>query len=141
MEHLVNKSLDIARKAHAGKFRRDGVTEYIVHPIDVANRVKKFGLEYVCVAYLHDVLEDTLLMSYDLIDQGIPKHIVEAVKILTKEKGMNYAGYYFDEYLYNVRNNELARRVKIADMISNLADNPTDKQIRKYGEGLVYLTE
>lgn len=141
MEHLVNKSLDIARKAHAGQFRRDGVTEYIAHPIDVANRVKKFGLEYVCVAYLHDVLEDTLLMPYDLINQGIPKHIVEAVKILTKEKGMNYAGYYFDEYLAMVKQNELARRVKIADMISNLADNPTDKQISRYANGLVYLTE
>jgi len=54
--------------------------------------------------------------------------------ILTKGEGQNY-----DEYLYYVKSNELAKRVKIADILSNLADDPTDKQIVKYAKALTYL--
>jgi len=43
--------------------------------------------------------------------------------------------------LYCVKCNELARKVKIADMLSNLADNPTDKQIKKYAKGLLFLVD
>ncbi len=32
-------------------------------------------------------------------------------------------------------------KVKIADMLSNLADNPTDKQIKKYAKGLLFLVD
>ena len=141
MNNLVENALFIAQRVHAGQFRRDKVTPYINHPIDVANRVKKFGQEYMAVAYLHDVLEDTNITARDLLDSGMSADIVEAVKTLTKEKGIYYSGYYFDEYLWLVKQNEIARRVKIADMISNLADDPTDKQIARYAEGLVYLME
>lgn len=144
MQNLVTKCRNIARQAHSGQFRRDGITEYIIHPITVAGKVAKFGYEYECVAYLHDVLEDTHVTAKDLLAQGVPSNIVEAVKLLTQEEGimsrrLSYDGYYFDEYLYNIKNNELARRVKVADMLSNLGDNPTDKQIVKYAKGLVYL--
>ena len=37
--------------------------------------------------------------------------------------------------------NELARVVKIADMIDNLADKPSKKQIIKYATGLLALVE
>lgn len=71
-----------------------------------------------------------------LFARGIPECVVTAVEILTKRKGLPYL-----EYLYGVRANPIARKVKIADMLSNLADNPTPKQIRKYAEGLLFLTE
>ena len=138
---LVGKVFGIAAAAHNGQFRRDGKTPYIKHPMAVADRVSKYGHEYVCVAYLHDVLEDTDVTAQDLLNQGIPSNIVEAVKDLTKEKGMHYSGYYFDEYLFTIKRNELARRVKIADMLANLADDPTDKQIVKYSKGLQYLLD
>jgi len=94
---LVGKVFGIAASVHAGQYRRDGKTPYIKHPSAVADRVIKYGHEYVCVAYLHDVLEDTNVTYDILIEEGIPENIVKAVEILTKGEGQNY-----DEYLYYV---------------------------------------
>jgi (p)ppGpp synthase/HD superfamily hydrolase len=135
-EILVNKVLQIAIKAHSNQYRRDGVTPYIKHPMEVARRVSHLGHEYVCVAYLHDVLEDTKVTYSDLEKEGIPENILKAVEILTKSEDISY-----DEYLYSIKCNKLACQVKIADMLSNLADKPTDKQIKKYAKGLLFLVD
>lgn len=134
MEDLTSKCLWIAEKAHHGQFRRNGKTPYIDHVHAVANRACRFGQEYTCVAYLHDVIEDSDFTAKDLIAFGVPKKIVDAVELLTKPNDLTYS-----EYLYRIGFNELARRVKICDMISNLADDPTDKQIAKYASGLLCL--
>lgn len=44
----------------------------------------------------------------------------------------------WDEF---VPNEGEAKTVKIADMLANLADDPTEKQIKKYALGLVYLLD
>ncbi len=129
---LVVLAERIARQAHAGQFRRDGVTPYIVHPEAVASRV--FKPEEKATAWLHDVLEDTHMTKQDLLDAGIPENVVEAVVIMTKTEGVSYS-----DYLVKVKENPIARVVKIADMNSNLADTPTPKQIAKYAEGLKFL--
>jgi (p)ppGpp synthase/HD superfamily hydrolase len=136
---LISLSMQIAIKAHFGQYRRDGVTPYIKHPIAVADRVSHLGYEYACVAYLHDVIEDTKVTDSDLKDEGIPENILKAVAILSKNLYNENVSY--DQYLSCVKKNELARKVKIADMISNLADNPTDKQIKKYAKGLLFLVD
>ncbi len=128
------KAEAIAQTAHFGQFRRDGVTPYIRHCRQVAARVKSD--EAKSVAMLHDVLEDTEMTSVELLNVGVPDEILRAVKDLTKHKNQPY-----DAYIERVKRNPLAREVKIADMISNLADKPTDKQIRKYALGLSILTE
>ena len=137
LEHpLVSKCLDIAIKAHAGQYRRDGVTSYIYHVYEVAKRVNKFDEDHICVALLHDVIEDSDITADDLLKEGVPEHIVAAVSLLTK-----YVGTTYKKYLVEVKKNELARRVKIADMLSNLADDPTDNQIKKYAKGLDFLVD
>lgn len=135
-DHESSTAYNFAKKAHEGQFRRDRVTPYFNHSMTVADKVSKYGYEYVCVAYLHDVLEDTNVTSNDLIANGFTQNIVEAVELLTKKETQTY-----DEYLHGIRSNKLARRVKIADMLSNLGDDPTDKQIVRYAKGLLYLVE
>lgn len=132
----VDKCAKIAVEAHDGQYRRDNKTPYIEHCYAVASRVKYFGDKYVCVALLHDVLEDTKTTAHDLLNAGIDEDVVVAVQILTKHPSRSY-----DEYLKLVKLNDLARHVKIADMLSNLSDSPTIKQIRKYSTGLLFLTE
>ncbi len=124
----------IATEAHAGQFRRGGVRPYIEHPRAVAGRVGD-ELEAQVVAWLHDVLEDCDVSVSQLREQGIPDRCIEAVVLLTKPKGVDY-----EQYLERVAESPLARTVKIADMISNLADNPSEKQLKKYAKGLVVLT-
>lgn len=80
------------------------------------------------------MLEDTCLTATTLLDSGIPKQVVDAVVRLTKTSGHSY-----DFYLEGVRENEIARKVKVADMLHNLSDSPTKNQILKYARGLLAL--
>ena len=135
-EELLIKIRLFATEAHSGQFRRDGVTPYIQHVYAVENRVFNYGLEYRAVALAHDLFENTTKTVQDLIDLGVPQNVIDAVVLLTKKDGVSY----FD-YIQAIKNNILAKIVKIADMLSNLADNPTERQIRKYAKGLLTLTD
>ena len=123
----------IARKAHEGQHRRDGVTPYVTHPERVAKSIAG-NEDLEAVAWLHDVLEDTSETEESLLAAGIPQHIVDAVRCLTKEDGVEY-----EDYLAGINQNALARAVKIQDMLDNLSDGPTEKQIKKYCRGLLSL--
>jgi len=55
--HIVSS---VATRAHAGHYRKDGVTPFIVHPARVASLVAHFGGDHIAIlsAWLHDVFED-----------------------------------------------------------------------------------
>jgi (p)ppGpp synthase/HD superfamily hydrolase len=126
----------IATAAHAGQTRRDGLTPYISHPAAVVNRLKGESEDVIAAAWLHDVVEDTLVGPYELLKAGINPLVIEAVMCLTKRRGQGYF-----TYLCAVKANPIARKVKIADMLHNLSDSPTDAQIVKYAKGLLALVE
>lgn len=132
----INKAIEFARNAHSGQYRRDGVTPYFNHIESVTKRVEKHGYKAIIVAALHDIIEDTNITAADLFYAGFDADVIIAVELLTKKEGVNY----FD-YLKAIKNNVLAKTVKIADMISNLSDDPTDGQIYKYARGLQFLVE
>ncbi|PEE69017.1 GTP pyrophosphokinase [Bacillus thuringiensis] len=102
---------EIAKKAHAGQVNKAGI-DYIKHPEAVASFVNT--AEEKATAYLHAVLEDTEITTVDLLNAGILHNVVEAVQVLTKEK---YTPYF--EYLSKVKENSLARTVKLADLEHN----------------------
>lgn len=129
----------IATSAHAGQFRRDGVTPYIRHPERVAEMVAFLhpgNTNAIIAAFLHDVLEDSDYTEAELLYSGIPAEAVQAVSILTKEDGERYS-----DYLKRVKGNEIAKIVKLADMTANLSDDPTPRQVAKYKKGLQFLLE
>lgn len=123
----------LAKEYHEGQTRRSGES-YVSHPLSVSQNLD--GKKEKIVAALHDTIEDT-----EMTEEELKKHftedIVKTVKLLTKEKDNQD---YF-KYLEKVKNNELAKRVKIADMKHNLHDNPTQKQVKKYKKGLRILGE
>jgi len=133
-EELVQLAEQIATKAHEGQFRRGGIVPYIEHPKVVARRVGD-DAEVQVVAWLHDVIEDSEHTAQSLQNAGIPPHLVSTVVLLTKTREIVY-----EDYMDKVASCPIATRVKIADILSNLADNPTRKQIRKYAKGLLRLT-
>ena len=124
----------IARKAHDKQFRRDGVTPYITHPEAVAKKLHNEDDNTIAAAWLHDVLEDTSETPDSLRDAGIPEEVITAVQKLTSKNGEPY-----EDYLEVLKANTIARKVKVADMLHNLSDEPTTKQILKYANGLVKL--
>ncbi len=56
----VQDALRYAMWAHRDQLRADGVTPYVVHPIEVATLCAELGLDSpsICAALLHDTVED-----------------------------------------------------------------------------------
>lgn len=57
---LVGEALQYAITHHKGQFRKDNVTEYVIHPIGVADIVHTYGgnQDQIIAALFHDILED-----------------------------------------------------------------------------------
>lgn len=138
----MNEQIDLAKViaslAHQGQFRRNGDTPYINHPASVARRIRLVTSlpYYEAVAWLHDSIEDSEghVHADWLIYRGVDKEIVDAVVAITKVDNEDY-----EKYLIRVKSNDYARLVKVHDMLDNLADNPSEKQILKYAKGLQFL--
>lgn len=122
----------IARKAHAGQFRRDGVTPYITHPEAVAAMFEDETLK--SIAWLHDVIEDTNLGPEDLASEGVDDDVIDALMYLTHDKEEDYWS-----YVNGVSVHRPATLVKLADIFHNISSNPTDKQKRKYADAVKIL--
>jgi (p)ppGpp synthase/HD superfamily hydrolase len=139
----IELAKEIASMAHQGQFRKGGEEPYIIHPARVAKRVlKEFGNNFadpkffVAVAWLHDSIEDSggKVTSGWLLYRGVNQAIVDAVVAITKVDGEEY-----EKYLARVKANKYARTVKIQDMLDNLSDSPSQRQIVKYAKGLQFL--
>ena len=109
---IIEKSLQIALNAYAGKKDKAGET-YILHPLRVMENLNT--LEEKVVAILHDVIEDSDYTADDLLAEGIPANIVDAVICLTRNDDESYP-----EFIERVSLNELAKTVKLADIEDNL---------------------
>ena len=111
----IKLALEYATEKHKGQ-KRNGGDDYITHPIAVCELVKEWGFDedYQIVALFHDLLEDTDATEEEILRYGNEK-ILEAVKLLTKQKGFDMA-----EYVGAIKGNEIARAVKSADRLHNL---------------------
>ena len=124
----VKKALLIAYEAHAGQFDQAGYP-YFLHPYHLAEQMT--DEDGVIVALLHDVVEDTDVTLDDLRREGFDETILSALSLLTHVKGIPYA-----EYVDRIKDDPLARRVKIADLRHNTdttrgADTPHFKKKRE----------
>ena len=112
----------IAYVAHKGQTDKVGV-EYINHPLTVASLCETEDERVV--ALLHDVVEDTNITLNDLSIFFEPK-IIEALKLLTHTDDEPYL-----EYIAKIKENNLSKTVKIADLTHNMdlsrIKNPTKK--------------
>ena len=114
-EDALNRAYVYAMKKHGGQLRTSG-DPYYSHPIEVAGILTKFKLDSTSIiaGLLHDTVEDTDATEEDILKYGSPE-ILEAVKLLTKEKGYNMA-----EYISGIKKNPMAFAVKAADRLHNL---------------------
>ena len=139
-EELVALAKRIAIDAHANQVDKAG-SPYWHHPQFVAEHVKT--PEEKAVAWLHDVVEDTVWTFEALLAEGIRPEVVEGVKAITKREGEAY-----ETYLDRVKANPLAKAVKLADLMHNMdltrIAHPTEKdfaRIEKYRWAVNYLTK
>lgn len=107
---LTNKAMRIAYQAHHGQADSSGVP-YIFHPYHLAEQMPDEIT--TCTALLHDVLEDTDVTIEEL-EKEFPKEVTEALRLLTHNINMDYF-----EYVRAIRQNPVARTVKMADLMHN----------------------
>ena len=107
---MINRALRLAYAAHAGQMDDNGVP-YIFHPYHLAEQMDEELA--VCVARLHDVVEDTPVTLAQL-RQAFPPEVVEAVGLLTHDPQTDYFA-----YVRKLKGNPLARKVKLADLAHN----------------------
>lgn len=109
----IDIALRIATAAHAGQLDRDGYP-VILHPLTVG--LMGHTDEEKIAGFLHDVVEDSDITFDDLLKEGIPTGIVNAVRLLTHGKGTDY----FD-YVQRIidSGNPIALQVKYNDLQHN----------------------
>lgn len=112
---MVTMAREIALSAHSGQVDKGG-NPYINHLATVAYLVDPKTPETQATAYLHDLIEDTdwTLERIKAEPYSMPQSVIDAVAVLTKDRKMDYF-----KYLKLVKQNPIARAVKIADIRNN----------------------
>ena len=108
---LTKKALRISFDAHKNQLDKSGMP-YVYHPFHIADQLKD---EYsTCVALLHDVVEDTDITLDELKSNGFPDEVIEALLLMTHSDDVPYL-----DYIRNLKDNPIARKVKSADLAHN----------------------
>lgn len=113
--------MQTAYNAHHGQYDCNGVP-YIFHPYHLAEQMDDEIT--VCVALLHDVVEDTEI-TIEQLEKDFPKEVTEALKLLTHSDDTDYF-----EYVRAIKSNPIAKAVKMADLLHNSDQSRiTDKNV------------
>ena len=137
---LTKKAMNIAYNAHHGQYDKGGYP-YVSHPMHLAEQMDD---EIGCiVALLHDVVEDTDV-TFEELEKEFPVEVIDVLKLLTHDKVTDYM-----EYVKKIKTNEIATKVKLADLRHNydrsrIDRDLTEKDINKgniYKEAYEYLSK
>ncbi|ARB76498.1 HD domain-containing protein [Pasteurella multocida] len=136
---ISDKAKLFAEQIHANQFDKAG-SPYICHLSFVAEMLTGEHDDVIAVAWLHDSVEDTETSLGD-ISALFGEVVAAAVNAITKRQGECY-----QSYLLRVRSNEIARKVKIADLTHNMdlsrLPKITEKDLsrqRKYQQAKQFL--
>ena len=137
---LLGLAIAIAAQAHQNQTDKGGHA-YILHPIRLMMRLRTTDEDLMCIAILHDCLEDTGVTVTALDAHGFPMRVLSALALLTHDPEDSY-----DVYICRIATNRDAILVKLEDLRDN-SDitrlkglRPEDLQrTQKYHRAFVYL--
>lgn len=125
----INTSLWV-RKLFKNKVDKGG-TPYIEHLLFVSSKMST--LEGKILGLLHDSVEDIKGITIELLlEKGYPPTLVEALKLVTRDKSIPY-----EQYIDNIAtsNNLLAKELKKCDLKHNMdisrLQSPTEKDYQR----------
>lgn len=108
----LETAIKIAVDAHTGQVDKAG-KPYILHPLRVMFSMDTDNEQIVAV--LHDVVEDTDWTFGRLREVGFPEDVLDAIYSVTRQAGESYM-----EFIRRAGQNEVGRKVKMADLKDNL---------------------
>ena len=136
----TKKALKLCFKAHKNQKDKSGMP-YVFHPFHLAEQMETE--ETVIVALLHDVAEDTRYTLKKLSKMGFGDNVIEALALLTHDPKVAYM-----DYVRAIKENPIARAVKLADLNHNSdttrldkVDEKALKRREKYLEAIRILQE
>ena len=106
----TKKAIKLCFEAHRNQTDKSGLP-YVFHPFHVAEQMP--DEISVCVALLHDVLEDTDV-SLEELEALFPPEVTDTVSLLTRKPEQDYL-----DYIRAVKKHPAARMVKLADLAHN----------------------
>lgn len=138
--NLTKKAMKVAFEAHKNQVDKNGIP-YIYHPVHLAEQMTDEST--ICVALLHDVVEDTDMTFEQLADEGFTDEIIDALRLMTHDKAVPYM-----EYVKKIKTNPIATTVKLADLRHNSdltrLDTVNEKALEraeKYKKAIELLSE
>ena len=133
-------ALKLCFAAHKDQQDKSGMP-YVFHPFHLAEQMQTE--ETTIVALLHDVVEDTDYTLEDLAAMGFDPVVIEALTLLTHDAKVPYM-----DYIRAIRENPVARAVKLADLQHNsdlsrldMVDEKALARREKYLKALALLKE
>lgn len=115
---LIMLSYRLSKYGHRGQMR-DGGERYFDHPREVSLILLRQGIfdhEALIVALLHDVMEDTFILTWEDVEFIFGSRVCSLLKLLTKERGLPK-----DQYLPRLLSGPSeAWIIKLADRVHNL---------------------
>ena len=108
---MTKAALALCFSAHKDQVDKSGLP-YVFHPFHLAEQME--SEDEVCVALLHDVMEDTELTACDLRAAGMNETVMDALLLMTHDPAMPYM-----DYVARLAPNPIARKVKLADLRHN----------------------
>ena len=136
---LTKKAMKLSFEAHKDQLDKSGIP-YVYHPFHVAEQMETE--DTVVVALLHDVIEDTKYTLDDLKEMGFPERVTDALALMTHDDSVPYL-----DYVANLKDNPIARAVKLADLKHNsdlsrldMVDEKALERVKKYEKAMEILS-
>jgi len=119
VKNSIQAACAIASFIHNGKTDKGG-KPYILHPLWVSEQIRQSGGSYeeIIVGLLHDTVEDSELTLKEL-SEWFSQDIVKAIECIS----FRCEGFEKEtrkEYIKRVRNNRMAKTVKLVDLKHNM---------------------
>ena len=136
----TKKAMKLCFQAHKEQTDKSGIP-YVFHPIHLAEQMG--DEDTAVVALLHDVVEDTDYTLEDLRAMGFNQNVIEAIRLMTHAEGVPYL-----DYVAKIKENPIARAVKLADLAHNsdltrldTVDEKAMARVQKYTQAIRLLEE
>lgn len=137
---MTKKALKLCFDAHKEQVDKSGLP-YVFHPFHLAEQMETE--ETTIVALLHDLVEDTAYTIEDLINMGFDNRVTDAIALMTHDEDVAYM-----DYVSAIRENPIAKAVKLADLKHNsdlsrldVVDKKALERREKYLKAMALLTD
>jgi GTP diphosphokinase / guanosine-3',5'-bis(diphosphate) 3'-diphosphatase len=122
---IYARAVAFACEQHRGQKRTeaDGEVDYVVHPIRVAEHVRRMGkvddVEILCAAVLHDTIEDSGT-RYDELAEGFGDRVASIVAELTNDSRLPKEARHEEMIRRAATLSREAKLIKLADRYDNV---------------------